>query len=148
MSTQMGPNALRANGKMAAGALIASLCLAAAPAPKVVAQVKADFNGDGRIDRAALESTGRNWRLVAYLDGLGAKGVIVIDKAANYGPEGLYLETAKPGLYTPLCELDDASKCPKPIRVRFTAIDFSGEEGPSQVIYWDGQRFRTIQQGD
>ena len=45
MSTWSPMNALRGQGKTLAAALAPLLLLAAAPAPKVVAEVKADFNG-------------------------------------------------------------------------------------------------------
>ena len=45
-------------------------------------------------------------------------------------------------------EEDNPRRCPKAVQVRNPGIDFSGEEGPSQVIYWDGKAFETIQQGD
>jgi hypothetical protein len=147
MSTRTTANALRGQGKALAAAALAGLLMAAAPASKVAAEVNGDFNGDGKVDRAALESARGSWRLVAYLAGLGPKGVFVIDRGRG-GPEGLYLELAKPGRYTPTCEEDNPRLCPKAVRVPFTSIDFSGEEGPSQVIYWDGKAFRKIQQGD
>src|SRR5260221_2404614 len=146
MSTWSGAKPLPKKGKVLIGGAFALLLIAAAPAPKIVASLKGDFNGDGKVDRATIETSGGNFRLMARLAGLGPKGVFTIDKGQG-GGEGLYLAPSKPGLYTPLCEEDDQRKCRGPIRVRYPAINFSGAEGASQEFTWDGKALKTIQQG-
>lgn len=146
MSIWSGLNTLPHLGKLAAAGLVSIVLAGAASTPRVVAQVRADFNGDGKVDTAVLESTTQSWRIVARFAGLGAKGVVVVNKGQG-SAEGLTIARAEPGRYTPMCEEEDERRCPKAIRVRNPAIAFSSE-GASQVLYWDGQRFRVIQQGD
>jgi hypothetical protein len=134
MSTWTRPNTLRKKGKVLIGGAAVLWLIAAAPAPKVVSEVKADFNGDGKVDSAAIESTANGWRLVARMAGQGAKGASVLENEPG-APDGFYVKATKPGRYGG-------------VRVRNAAFEFGKEESGAQIIYWNGKRWSRIQQGD
>src|SRR5260370_41309040 len=67
MSTTTGSKALRINGKMVAAASL--FLIAGVAAPRTVSEVRGDFDGDGKPDRAAIEATDLGWRLVVDVRG-------------------------------------------------------------------------------
>ena len=92
--------------------------------------MRADFDGDGKVDRAAIETTASGWRLIATL-----KGRTSVLENEPGSPDGFYLKPAPPGRYGG-------------VRVRRPAFEFGREESGAQIIYWTGKRWARIQQGD
>lgn len=130
MSMNGGWKPLRILGKIVALAMIAAPLLAAAPAGQVISEVKADFDGDGRPDRAAIETTATGWRLVAVRAG---KTTVLENEPGP--PDGFYVKAAKPGMH--------GGK-----RVKLIPFEFGKEESGSQIIYWTGKTWARIQEGD
>ncbi|HWA63077.1 MAG TPA: hypothetical protein VG939_16980 [Caulobacteraceae bacterium] len=120
---------MRAHGKIAAGAL-AALIWAPWAAASTFAEVRADFDGDGKADRMAIETTARGWRLVAEV---GARRTVLEDQPGS--PDGFYLKLKPAGRYGA-------------VRVRHAAVDFGREEAGDQILYWTGRRWARVQLGD
>lgn len=121
---------MRLHANIVAGAVLAVFCAAAAPAPKVISEVKADFDGDGKADRAAIETTAQGWRLVVTR---GGKTAVLENEPGS--PDGFYVKPAKPGRYGA-------------VRIRTNPFEFGKEESGAQIIYWNGKRWARVQQGD
>src|SRR5258706_5526228 len=102
--------------RMTAGAALMALALGAGAAwAGTVAELRGDFDGDGKPDRAAIETTAGGWRLVATA---GGKTAILENQPGS--PDGFYLKPAHPGRYGG-------------VRVRHAAIEFGRDESGAQI---------------
>jgi hypothetical protein len=125
-----------------------ALMLSAAPAwsQPTSRSARADFDGDGKMDTAAIEVGPRYFEVVVRLAG---KRRYVVESGRAQDAGNLYLQAAPPGEYQDVClEEDDFAKCPPPIKVRNSAIEFGAQESASSIIYWDGKRFRQVWTSD
>jgi hypothetical protein len=127
--------------------LLLGLTLLAGPAlsQPTSRSARADFDGDGRMDQAAIEVGPRYFEVAVRLAG---KGRYVVESGRAQDAENLYLQAAPPGVYQDVClDEDDIAKCP-PVTVKHSAIEFGAQESASSIIYWDGKRFKQLWTSD
>jgi hypothetical protein len=104
--------------------------------------LQADFDGDGRTDRAAL-----------LINAEGSRGVFVhraasgryepLDVALGGAPLAHYgFEILEPGEYTDITDRGDHPLVR--VKIALPSIHVAYGESSSQTFYWDGRAFATI----
>jgi hypothetical protein len=115
------------------------------PSMKQNLSIRADFDGDGRSDRAIFLLNDRLGEFALFvvrartgryerLDYNGKRADLY-----NYG-----LDVERPGRREAACARglgDDSAPCRRSIRLRWPGIGVSHFEASYEVFFWDGQRF-------
>lgn len=107
-------------------------------------RVSADFDGDGRADRAEVlvNSAGSRLAVVIYRGAGGASQKVAedtIDKLADVG-----LEIEPPGVYPTACGRGggpDGGPCRPQIKTTRPAVSLTYFEASTQIFFWNGKRF-------
>jgi len=114
-------------------------------------KVQADFNGDGLPDQAwiLIRDNPKAWGVfvfVAQRDG-GYKLHEVLRVDGDNEPQDFGISLAQPGRYKTACGKgywECKKDEPETLVLRGPAINYFKYESASSVIYWTGQRFRTV----
>jgi hypothetical protein len=107
--------------------------------------IEADFDGDGRMDRAVLLVNDKVARFALFVSRAAARHYQRLDYD---GPlEGLWnygLQVQPSGVFETACAKglgDDAEPCRRRVRTRWPAIGANDYEASYAVFFWDGRRF-------
>ena len=106
--------------------------------------VKADFNGDGGLDEAALLINDRAGRFALFARLAGAPRAFRLSGSSNLG--GLWdhgISVGKPADYRTACSrgLGGDGPCRPKIRARWPVILFEHYEAAVTIFAWDGRAF-------
>lgn len=115
--------------------------------PKQMLAIRADFDGDGRKDRAQFLLNFKTGKVALFAvraetgryERLGDADEL--SRLCNYT---LVLE--RPRVFKALCEGGGA--CDKRVRARWPAIGLSYAEASYQIFFWNGRRFQNEFLGD
>jgi hypothetical protein len=107
-------------------------------------EVTADFDGDGKADKAAIMVNPSASRAAVFVfhGGSGRRTLV-----ADYPLEvlaSMELSVAKPGDYVTACARglgDDGAPCKPKLHARWPAIEVAFLERGSEMYAWEGRRF-------
>jgi len=107
--------------------------------------VEADFDGDGRTDRAAILLNDARRVFAPFVARAATGRYEQLDEGDRITSLWNYtLEVEPPGTHETACARghgDDRSPCRKQVRNRWPALGFAVMESSYQIYFWDGRRF-------
>jgi hypothetical protein len=109
-----------------------------------VYELVADFDGDGRIDRAALLINDKARTKGLFVRRAATGRYEPLDDGKGDGTLAYYaMETLKPGEYTDIVDRGGDNPGLR-VRIALPSIYVAYGESSSQTFYWDGEKFATI----
>lgn len=106
----------------------------------------ADFDGDGREDKAAILLNDRSGRFDVFARRASVGRYVVLTRGDRISSLWNYtLDLVEPGVPEPACArcADGAGACRKTVENRWPAVGLIAVEASMSMTYWNGRRFET-----
>ncbi|MDB5704250.1 MAG: hypothetical protein JWN66_1366 [Sphingomonas bacterium] len=115
-------------------------------APKMPALVRADFDGDGRMDIARVATDGRQGYRLIVTRAADPDHPVTVHRMRSI--RYFYIATARPGTYRSACDKGygpDRAPCAyRRVRVTANTLSFGYRESSDAVAVWNKRRFDVV----